>query len=661
MLLCFSVSLFSQQEYDSLKQLLPLSLHDTTRLAVLSSLAEIAPENEWQRYNLEMKGLAARKILSHPAQRHLTQLYLSRLSEAYFNEGMDHVGKMRLDQAQHYFRKGIAIDELLHNNEGLAYAQVELAKILTVQGNYEQAIEALYQALKAYEQLSDLKGLANTYINIGRIYLRQNQHAKAFGFFNKGYKSYEQVGYTKGMIDALDKMSAVYYEQSKLPEALHYMRRIRDVVNSLKPNERAPHLDMFYKVAGKIHQLEGNTDSALWFYQKGLALTLEEGLIYDLSGRHRFLASIYKDKNEYAKAIYHAKEALKVAGATHSIDEEHKDARALYELYVLTGNHEKALRMHEFYVLMADSIRRHEDENKVVRQQFKYEFEKKQLLNSVNTEKRISALKLEAERKSARKNLWIVLMAACLSLLGGATVFMVKYLRQKNVIASQKANLLRQKLLLSQMNPHFIFNSLNAIQSYVFRQDGMQASEYLSQLARLMRMILEFSRQDRISLATEMSFLKLYMDLQILRLEQRFTYELVTNEEEPELVLVPPMLAQPFIENAIEHGFSDGKANGHISVSIRRESNWLHYTIEDNGVGLEPMQPERKQEGKHQSLAMKITTERLETLFDGQHKATGISITNRKTAGENNSGVRISFTIPYQEAPISHDQSSNHR
>lgn len=646
LLLFFTIRMFAQQEYDSLKRLLPLAVHDTTRLLILSELAEIGPELEWQVHNQQIKYIAARNILSHPQPRSVLHFYLESLSEAYFNEGTDQVGKMQLAKAQESFRKSIAVDKLIHNFRGLAYSQVELGKILTVQGNYELAIEALYQALKAYETIRDYKGAANTYVNIGRIYLRQNQGGKAFEFFSKGYKAYELVHYTKGMVDALDKMSSVYYEGGNMPEALIYMHRITDLFAEVPPADMGPHLLMYYRVSGKIHQLEGRPDSALYCYKKGLDLALEQDLTYELSGKHRFVASAYKDKKQYDRAIYHATEALRIARMTHSLDEEYKSARSLYELYARTGNHEKALRMHELSVLMGDSIRRQEDEARVVRQQFKYEFEKKELLAKVRNEQYISALTLEAERKNARKNFWLLAMAACLSLLAGAAFFVFKYLRQKNVIAGQKANLFRQKLLLSQMNPHFIFNSLNAIQSYIFRQDGMQASVYLSQLARLMRMILEFSRKDTISLASELEFLKLYLELQSLRLDHRFSYEILSDEPEPDLVSVPPMLAQPFIENAIEHGFTAHTVNGRVLVRISREGNFLRYTIEDNGKGLRKEEHDQGSQKSHESLAVKITTERLETLFTGQPERSRIEITDRLSAGETESGVRITFLIP---------------
>jgi sensor histidine kinase YesM len=189
----------------------------------------------------------------------------------------------------------------------------------------------------------------------------------------------------------------------------------------------------------------------------------------------------------------------------------------------------------------------------------------------------------------------------------------------------------------------------------------MQASIYLSQFAQLMRMILDFSRKDYISLESELEFLKLYMELQQLRIEHKFTYTLVTDEdEEPESVMVPPMLAQPFIENAIEHGFFQRKGKGHIIVSIKREGDFLRYTIEDNGIGLEASKKLKEQNAAHGSLALKITNERLETLYSTNKGEPAIDMTDKAVLDNTTSGVRVTFKIPYQELSSTYDQSGNH-
>lgn len=652
---------FAQEEYDSLKVLLQTPVHDTIKLEALSILAEISPEQEWQGYNQQMKLLAARNVQAQKAGTVLWKIYMFRLSEAYFNEGTDGVGKMQLPGALTCFRKSLAIDVMLGNTEGQAHSEVELAKIFTLQGNYQPAIGSLYKALKLYEKLDDARGMGNTSVNIGRIYMRQKKFSEAFEFFSKGHHFYKQAGYTKGVIDALDKLASVYVEQNKFDEALGYMHNITSITKAMRPETREPLLDIVYKVSGKICQLEGKQDSALYFFEKSLELSKARGLVIELSSRHRFVGSIYRDKKNYAQAIYHLREALKVSRSTHSLDEEYKASQALYQLYDLTHDYQAALRMHEFAVLMEDSIRRKEDESRIIQQRLEYEFDKKELIANANAEKHIYNLRLESERKNTRKNMWLLIMAVGLIVSASGSYFIYKYLRQKNVIAAQKANLLRQKLLVSQMNPHFIFNSLNAIQSYIFGQNSMQAGIYLSQFAQLMRMILDFSRKDYITLESEIGFLKLYMDLQGLRIAHKFDYVIETDEDEaPDLVLVPPMLAQPFIENAIEHGFFQRKGKGHLLVSIKKEGDFLRYLIEDNGIGLEATKKTKTEAASHESLAVKITRERLETLYHDHHVAATIDITDKGHGDHTNHGVRITFKIPYKELIFTYDQSPNH-
>ena len=127
---------------------------------------------------------------------------------------------------------------------------------------------------------------------------------------------------------------------------------------------------------------------------------------------------------------------------------------------------------------------------------------------------------------------------------------------------------LEQRILLSQMNPHFVFNSLTAIQSYIFRNEPYMAGKYLASFSKLVRLILENSRQQYIPISKEMDTLSYYLELQALRFEEKFDFKIDIDEDiDLEHHLIPPMLAQPFIENAIEHGIIHMSNKGSITIT----------------------------------------------------------------------------------------------
>ena len=165
----------------------------------------------------------------------------------------------------------------------------------------------------------------------------------------------------------------------------------------------------------------------------------------------------------------------------------------------------------------------------------------------------------------------------------------IKSIRKKESEKTEINKMMSQletKLLRSQMNPHFIFNSLNSIQKFIWENKEEEAAEYLSSFAKLIRAILENSRKDFINLADEIKILKLYIDLEQRRSNNKFDYSFEINEN---LALndieVPPLLLQPFIENAIWHGLNKKSEKGHLKIKIEQISNQIKYTVDDNGVG----------------------------------------------------------------------------
>jgi PAS domain S-box-containing protein len=189
-------------------------------------------------------------------------------------------------------------------------------------------------------------------------------------------------------------------------------------------------------------------------------------------------------------------------------------------------------------------------------------------------------------------------------------------------LAHEQINSLRQKVLRSQMNPHFIFNSLNAIQSYVLKNDTELAVKYLNSFARLIRMILDGSRFDYISLRKEISLLEHYLELQQLRFGDKFSWTMeVDNKIDTDSCLIPVMLAQPFIENAIEHGLQQLEGKGRVKISYVKHNEIIVFKVSDNGIGRQAsMKIQENTIKTNRSLSTNIFKERLFTLnkYSGQ-------------------------------------------
>ncbi|MDR6944247.1 sensor histidine kinase [Mucilaginibacter pocheonensis] len=151
---------------------------------------------------------------------------------------------------------------------------------------------------------------------------------------------------------------------------------------------------------------------------------------------------------------------------------------------------------------------------------------------------------------------------------------------------------LEMMVLRTQMNPHFIFNSLNSINRFILRNNKSQASGYLTKFSRLVRMILQNSQNKLITLEEELESLELYLSLEALRFDDHFSYRIVIQQElDVALLKVPPLIIQPYAENSVWHGLMHSEEKGRLDIGVFREANFLYISINDNGVGREKRMP----------------------------------------------------------------------
>lgn len=214
------------------------------------------------------------------------------------------------------------------------------------------------------------------------------------------------------------------------------------------------------------------------------------------------------------------------------------------------------------------------------------------------------------------------------------------YVVQKRISAYARQTIISDlRAIRAQLNPHFIFNSLNSINRYILKNESEKASDYLGRFARLMRLVLDNSNHERISLATELETMQLYIELEQLRFEHAFEYEVKLSEGlNTALTLVQPLIFQPFLENAIWHGLMH-KANGEkfLSLSISENDGYLICEIEDNGVGRSHKPLKDAVGNKKKSHGIKLVTERLK-LMDSQ---ADVKIIDKQDKSGNPTGTTV--------------------
>lgn len=636
---------FSQNKMvETLKSELKLAKHDTVRCDVLDQLVEVAAEGEWQKYNEQLSQLASKNLAQKPSGR-LFVLYSKYYATALHNQGVIYSEQSDDEKAIQLFNKSIEISKNSGNKNEVAISLQAIAQIDIRKGNNTKALNQLYECLKIFEEVGDEIGIADVHLSIGNICYYQRDYNKALEHHIKSHDLYVKNKYEVAFSTINFKIGVDYNALKDYAKALQYLQKSIDLIENsdYEPNSVA------YLNIAQIYIYQNKYEKALDYANKGLTIAKSMGNKVEMNHSYIILSKIFRLQKKNDLSISHSLEALKIGQEIEHPAEINMAAKQLYELYTETKQTEKANQYHQLYIETKSILDNQESKNALLEQKLKYEYEKKELLTKAENEKKLMEITSANERKNLRKNIWLIVFGSILVLLIVSAFFLYKNFKQKSIITNQKNNLLKQKLLVSQMNPHFIFNSLNAIQNYIFKQDSLKAGNYLSQFSELIRMILDYSRKDYISVDAEVKLLNNYLELQKLRFENKFDFAIVVDDKiDTESIHIPPMLAQPFIENAIEHGIFYKKDKGRVDVRLYYENNLLIYEIEDDGVGMEEaMKLKNKLKSSYESLATIITKERMTTL--SEHAKSDIEIIDKKQIAPNNSGVKVKFVVPFKE------------
>jgi len=264
------------------------------------------------------------------------------------------------------------------------------------------------------------------------------------------------------------------------------------------------------------------------------------------------------------------------------------------------------------------------------------------------TKNQMAILAKENEVKELQINQSKVLIYGLVAILVILLLVGLLFIRQNKLKNEHKTVVLEQKLLRLQMNPHFIFNALSNIMNFIEEKNTRSAITYLSNFSRLLRTTLESSRTDQILLEQEVNGISNYLELQKLRYEDKFEYAIQVDDQlDPEEVTIPPMLIQPFIENAIEHGVKHRKTTGHITVRFLLKDQKIICEVEDDGVGREKAwETEYKTRKEHKSLATAIITDRIQAINRKMKEKIRLDIIDLKSDKNEPIGTKVVLDLP---------------
>ncbi len=354
------------------------------------------------------------------------------------------------------------------------------------------------------------------------------------------------------------------------------------------------------------------------------------------------LALIYVEQGKASLALPLVKEAQALTAQINTPQWQSKAWEAASSVYYSLGQYKASADAFQRSIALNDSVINDGKKLQLGLMETNFAYEKKEaVLNTTHT----AALE---KQKTLR---YIYLVGATALLLAAAVFFWLFKRRMdaktKQTEAELKAEIsdTEMKALRAQMNPHFIFNSLNSISDYMARNNTKVADVYLTKFARLMRLILENSEQREVPLQQDLKALELYMQLEALRMNDKFTYQITVDASvDADSTLVPPLILQPFVENSIWHGIAGKTGHGKILVHITKEGSMINCSVEDDGIGrsVAAQQAAADPTQEKKSMGMKITKQRIDVINKLKQSAAVIHLFDLAQ------GTRVEVKLPLE-------------
>lgn len=539
-----------------------------------------------------------------------------RLSSAYRYAGQY---ENALSWAEISLAASLKNNDLYH--QGAIYN--EMAIIYSKLSDYENSLTYYLKAIDVFDRIGEWDTTAKIKLNMGYLYRSMGDISASKKSCMEALNAFEDHHDELGSVGPCTCLGDAYFSLDIIDSAIQYYGRSLMILDQY--NEPHKLISPLANMA-MIYTERGNYDLALSMTMRALEISESLGYVQNAATCYQNIGEIYLAQQKLDSAKVYFEKSGEIFRQSGALNEIMGNYSAISEYFHSAGKDDIAYDYLLKYIEIKDSLYNETKTQQIL-----------EIQESYNTEKRLQKIKqLETEKKMDIAQIVLRNTLLIASLLLFVALIIITLLYVKRLRSKQKTHKieLEQKVLRAQMNPHFIFNSLNSIQRMYIDGNLESANDYLSDFGSLLRKILDNSGQTYITIKEELATLELYLEMEKVRTSQKMNYIIhVAEEIDIHYLKIPPLIIQPLVENAIWHGILPNGEAGIIQIELKAHTkNAILCTVTDNGVGMADSL--KNKQTSHQSKGMKITRDRL-GIENAMH------IENVKSGG-----TKVSILIP---------------
>ncbi len=593
-----------------------------------------------------------KKALVPPKSRDLSYMkaYIDSAESICVDKNIEIPSSLHLARAEYFFytddfnsasQEGTMAMKIARNN-----GEVEMqAKILIFLGHYSfrtrffmESISYLENAISIAEKNKLIGIIPESYYSLMDVYDAIGNLNKQRDAAIKMIKASNKENNTWLFEAGLESLGKTYVDTDrnyKLADSL-----FRKCIEIATINKDTIYIAWPMTDMGWNDYLEKKYDSAIDIYNRSLEYSIPSKN-YSLScNALGNLGTIYRDLGETEKSIMYYRQSIEQAKMGKVIFHLSWVYKDVSDMYLRMGDSSNAYKNYVLYKIYSDSLLKIRNNQGLTDARIRYE------ADTHNKEVELLNLRVDNQR---------LLIYGSLGVFGLSVTVLILLLSRAKINAKRRISEMNRQIaeikqanLRQQMNPHFIFNTLNSIQYYMYQHDKLATNNYLTKFSSLMRKVLENSQHTSVPLRDELDALNLYLELEMVRFKDKFEYEInVDDEIDTLLYKVPTMLIQPYVENSISHGLMPCEGKGFLSVDLKLKKEYILCTIEDNGIGRKAAS-KRKMNGdnNHNSLGTRIVSSRLDLVNSLYGTSLKTLYTDLNNENGEPAGTRVEIQIP---------------